>query len=62
MRKHNPANGTLTTQNVAETTLTEFASNSLELYNNLIGTTYLFAYLMDEKNKEYYEDISVRPE
>lgn len=38
--------------------LDKFATDSFELHKNLIETTYLFAYLMDDKNKEVYEQIA----
>lgn len=40
-----------------EVSLHKFTTESFELHRNLIETTYLFAYLMDENTKEYYEEI-----
>ena len=41
----------------SKTTLLKFATESFELHKNLINTTYLFAYIMDENNKELYEGM-----
>ena len=37
--------------------LEKFADDSFNLHCSLVESTYLFAYLMDEKIKEYYEKI-----
>jgi len=37
--------------------LLKFATESFELHKNLVETTYLFAYIMNDGNKDLYENI-----
>ncbi len=43
-------------------TLEKFTNDSLNLHYSLVESTYLFAYLMDEKVKEHYEKIKILSE
>ncbi len=47
----------LTAKENPKVTLLKFATDSFELYKNIINDTYLFAYMMDEDNKKWYENI-----
>jgi hypothetical protein len=40
-----------------DATLNKFASDSFGLHNSLVETTYLFAWMMNESNKDHYEAI-----
>jgi len=40
-----------------EVTLNKFSNESFLLHKSLVETTYLFASLMDEETKKYYDDI-----
>lgn len=43
-----------------EATLNKFSNESFLLHKSLVETTYLFASLMNEGVKKYYDDISFR--